>query len=712
VVLEFMTLSANDGHRVVMTAREAPIDPAEAAVAAGARTLHGLIEHATDGILLADEQGNLIEWNRAEERLTGLDREAVLGRPVWEVLYELLPADERTQANRKRIHEFLRHAVNTGDLRGTGGLTERHVWLPDGSDRWVHSLNFTIPTGRGHVLGRISRDITDRKLAEAELLRRNRQLEILSETSQQINAVLDTTVVLRTLVLAATEALGAVGGAAGLVEGDLLRFSEARVRGDACPVTWSYARGEGPAGMAWRTLQPVVWAGAQADPGAPDGLGELLGAYDLVSVPLVGRDGRVLGCLEVYGAAERPAGADGDAALGLGSVQALALLRGLAAGAATALENTYLLAERERAYARAEQGLRRMTALRAVDSAINASLSLGVTLQVVLEHAQEHLGLDAATVLTANAVRQTLEFAAGRGFQTQGVERNPLRYGEGLAGRAVLDRRLVQAGDLAGAETYVRRGARLADLGFAAYYAMPLLAKGEVKGVLELFGREPLAADPEWREFLETLAGQAALAIDGAQLFNDLQRANFDLSLAYDATIEGWARALDLRERQPAGQSQRLAQSAERLGRALGLPAADLVALRRGALLHDIGHVAIPDEILYKPGPLTADEWDVMHQHPEHAQAVLSPIAFLRAAVEVPYGHHERWDGSGYPRALQGEAIPLAARIFAVADVWDALRSVRPYRPAWPAARARAYLAEQAGTLFDPRVVDVFMALN
>ncbi len=709
VAFEFMTLDAGDGHLAALTVREAPLPeqagpPVDAALAAGTRTLHGLVEHATDGILLADEQGILIEWNQAEARLTGLSREQALGRPVWDVLYELLPANERTLESRQRIHEFLRHAVSTGDLRGTAGLTERHVWLPDGSDRWLHSLNFTIPTGRGHVLGRISRDITDRKRAEAALLQRNHQLKILSETTQQINVVLDEAVILRTLVLAAMDALGAGAGAAGRMDGDRMHFREVRVGGEVRPAAWSCARGEGPAGAAWRTLQPFVLNDAADDAAVLAALRAALGTvHHLASVPLVGRDGQVLGGLEVYNLpGERPFEPDGPA---------LGLLLGLAAGAATALENAKLLRERELAHARTEQSLRRLTALRAVDSTINASLSLNVTLQVVLEHALEHLGLDAGAVLVVNAARHTLEAAATRGLAPAGLERHQTRIGEGLAGRAVLERKLAQTSSLAAHHLAGRRGAALVAEGFTAYYAVPLLAKGDVKGVLELFGRQPHAPDPEWVEFLETIAAQAALAIDGAQLFNELQRANFDLGLAYDATLEGWARALDLRERQPADQSQRLAQTAEQLGRALGLPPAALTALRRGALLHDIGHVLIPDEILLKPGPLTAAEWQVMRQHPVHAHELLSPIAILRAVVDIPYAHHERWDGSGYPRGLAGEAIPQAARIMAVADVWEALRADRPHRPAWPADRARNYLAAEAGKQFDPRVVSALLAL-
>lgn len=140
----------------------------------------------------------------------------------------------------------------------------------------------------------------------------------------------------------------------------------------------------------------------------------------------------------------------------------------------------------------------------------------------------------------------------------------------------------------------------------------------------------------------------------------------------------------------------------------MGMDAAQLAHVRRGALLHDIGKMGIPDAILLKPGPLTDEEWAIMHRHPQYAYEMLHPVQYLRPALEIPYCHHEKWDGSGYPRGLKGEEIPLSARIFAVADVWDALTSDRPYRPAWPQARALAYIREQAGKHFDPQVVRVF----
>jgi putative nucleotidyltransferase with HDIG domain len=229
--------------------------------------------------------------------------------------------------------------------------------------------------------------------------------------------------------------------------------------------------------------------------------------------------------------------------------------------------------------------------------------------------------------------------------------------------------------------------------------------------VLEIFHRAPLAPDADWLDFLDSLAGLAAIGIANAQLFEDLERSNAELSQAYDATIVGWSNALDLRDKETEGHSQRVTDLTLRLSEAMGMDSQRLVHVRRGALLHDIGKMGVPDHILLKAGPLTDEEKALMRQHPTLAYKMLQPIAYLQRALEIPYCHHERWDGSGYPRGLAGEAIPLVARIFAVVDVWDALRSDRTYRQAWPVDQVVQHLRQGAGHHFDPRVVETFLAM-
>jgi putative nucleotidyltransferase with HDIG domain len=190
-----------------------------------------------------------------------------------------------------------------------------------------------------------------------------------------------------------------------------------------------------------------------------------------------------------------------------------------------------------------------------------------------------------------------------------------------------------------------------------------------------------------------------------------IERSYNDIALAYDATLAGMVRILDLRHKEADGHTYRVTEMAVRLARALGIRGDDLVHIRRGALLHDIGKMAIPDTILFKTNMLTEDEWALIRKHPEFAYEWLSPITFLRSSLDIPYAHHEKWDGTGYPRGLKGENIPLAARIFAVVDVWDSLRTPRPYRPAWTDEKVRSHIRLLAGTHFQPDIVDVFLTL-
>jgi putative nucleotidyltransferase with HDIG domain/PAS domain S-box-containing protein len=184
-----------------------------------------------------------------------------------------------------------------------------------------------------------------------------------------------------------------------------------------------------------------------------------------------------------------------------------------------------------------------------------------------------------------------------------------------------------------------------------------------------------------------------------------------ELTHAYDMTLEGWSRAMDLRDNETEGHTQRVTTMAVQLANAMGMSKAEILNIRRGALLHDIGKMGVPDHILFKPDKLTDEEWVFMRKHPEYAYEMLLPITFLRPALDIPYCHHEKWDGTGYPRGLKGEEIPLAARIFAVVDVWDALYYSRRYREGWSEKRVQDYIQEQSGKHFDPQVVETFLRM-
>ena len=370
--------------------------------------------------------------------------------------------------------------------------------------------------------------------------------------------------------------------------------------------------------------------------------------------------------------------------------------------ASGALEKAHLFSEKEK-------HLQQLTALRDIDHAITGSFDLQGNLGVLLDNALTLLPIDAAAVLLLNPHTQTLEYVTGRGFRTRALQHTSLRLGEGHAGQAALERRRVVLSELDNTQTQFSASPHLGQEGFQAYIGIPLVTKGRIRGVLEVFCRTPFDGAPGWQGLLDSLASQAAIAIDNATLYTDLEKANTELYLAYEETLEGWAHALDYRDRETEGHSRRVTEMTVRTARAFGIPENRLPHVRRGALLHDIGKLGVPDNILFKPDKLTEAEWAIMRRHPELAYSLLAPISFLRPALDIPYCHHERWDGSGYPRGLKGEEIPVEARIFAVVDVWDALSSDRPYRPAWPAEKTLTYLTEQAGRHFDPRVVEVFL---
>lgn len=228
---------------------------------------------------------------------------------------------------------------------------------------------------------------------------------------------------------------------------------------------------------------------------------------------------------------------------------------------------------------------------------------------------------------------------------------------------------------------------------------VPLVAQTQIIGALWVAKNNPITGE-ELRAFA-SIGDMAASTLQQATLYEKLQQA-------YDSTLEGWALALELRDHETQGHSLRVAEATVQLARALGIDGSQLINIRRGALLHDIGKIAVPDHILLKPGPLDEREQEIMRLHPVYAFEMLSPITFLHDALDIPYCHHERWDGSGYPRGIKGDQIPLSARIFTIIDVWDSLLSDRPYRPAWPMPKVFNYLRTQTERQFDPQVVQTF----
>ena len=358
-----------------------------------------------------------------------------------------------------------------------------------------------------------------------------------------------------------------------------------------------------------------------------------------------------------------------------------------------------------------QRRMNRMQAMTQIDQAINSSLDLNVSMEIVLSNAKDQLSADAVDILLVDDVTNSLVFSKAKGFKTDEIRKSNLRLGNGLPGRAVLERTTVAIPDLNSvAESYFKN-LLVEREGFVSYFCVPLITKGQLKGVMEVYFRHTFQADQEWLEFLEMLTQQTAIAINNAELLNSLQSSNIQLLNAYETTLKGWVDALDMRDHETEGHTQRVTELSLKLANLMGIKDKEIVNFQRGALLHDIGKVAVPDTILNKPGPLTDEEWVIMRRHPQFAFQLLSKSKYLIPALDIPYCHHEKWNGSGYPRGLKGEAIPLAARIFAIVDVWDALTSERPYRKAWTQKKAMHYIQEQSGKHFDPEIVTAFQAM-
>jgi response regulator RpfG family c-di-GMP phosphodiesterase/putative methionine-R-sulfoxide reductase with GAF domain len=549
------------------------------------------------------------------------------------------------------------------------------------------TLNWAVAPGHETTFSRVLIslvDITDRK-------RRERELEAIASISQALRTVKSLNELCNRLLDESINLVRAESGSIWLYDSSAGATSLEAHKSLRSEVTTPLRQGQGIAEIVIRNGSVIVSKEFCSDPSIDKahrgGIPKEVGG---VCIPLHASES-VIGAMFINVRLPRELTTD-----------EVHLLHTLSEIGANAIHRTRLL----------EQSLKqinRLSSLRMIDLAISNSLDMRVSINTVLEQVLSQLNVDAACVLLMQADTGRLEYYEGRGFRTPAIASTSLRPGEGLAGQVVLDKKIIHVDDLKVENAGFIRRDLLADEEFTAYFGVPLIAKGEAKGVLEIFHRSPLRVDMEWLNFLDSLGWQTAIAVDNALLFENIQRSNFDLEMAYNATIEGWSRALDLRDKETEGHTQRVTEMTVKLARRVGIGDRQIVNMRRGALLHDIGKMGVPDTILLKPGPLTAEEWDIMRKHPQLAFDLLSPIAYLQPALEIPLCHHEKWDGMGYPRGLQGEQIPLAARIFAVADVWDALTSDRPYRPAWSPEKAIEFIRENSGTHFDPQVVEIFL---
>lgn len=352
-----------------------------------------------------------------------------------------------------------------------------------------------------------------------------------------------------------------------------------------------------------------------------------------------------------------------------------------------------------------------LSALLKLSLALAESLDRDAVLRTAVAAAVDLFGVEVGAILLLEGDAAVLAaISDGNPDELpEGMRRFPLLRHPQMK-RAIHSQDLVFVPDLRNAELAHAERALLDGTDLCALLYVPLRADAEPVGVMLLGAKECAAEFSEHdRDVCRLLGAQVALAIQNGRLFEAVQAAAAELQSAYDATLEGWSLALEMRDEETLGHTLRAAELACDVARALGVPEDEIPHVRRGALLHDIGKMAVPDAILKKPGPLDEREWAVMRAHPVAAQEFLSGVDYLEQAVDIPYYHHERWDGTGYPRGLRGTKIPLAARIFAVVDVFDALTSDRPYRKAWSTEDALKHIVAQAGEHFDPLVVAAFM---
>jgi PAS domain S-box-containing protein len=354
--------------------------------------------------------------------------------------------------------------------------------------------------------------------------------------------------------------------------------------------------------------------------------------------------------------------------------------------------------------------LKQMETLREIDKAITSNFGLKRIMSQILEEVKQQLNVDVVLIFLFDEEEKVFRYTNGLGLNAVELGNLMLDPHISMAGKAVDYGRPIHTQaieDLADPSILLL----MEEEGIKDCFAFPLVTKQKTKGVLEMWHRSVKIPNSGWMKFAETLAGQIAIAIEYSQLISGLQDANENLRRAYDETIFGWSLALDLKDKETEGHTQRVTQMTVDLAKRIGIQGEALDHIRRGALLHDIGKMGIPDSILLKPGRLTDEEWSVMKKHPLYAFEMLKTVEYLRPALDIPYLHHEKWDGTGYPLGVKGSEIPLPARIFAIVDVYDALISDRPYRPAWTVEKVLDYIEENSGIHFDPAIVPVFIAM-
>ncbi len=645
-----------------------------------AARFNALIQNLGDLVTLHDATGVILYATPSTARVLGYPEEQLIGMNG----FSLIHPDDLTHS--KLAFARVLNIVNRGEP------TEYRVRCADGEWVDVETVGTNLlndPAIGGIIL--TSRIITERK-------RHERQLEAITAVAAALRTAPSRARLLPIILEELIHVLS-VDGAALVLRGETA---------DQLAVSLGRGRCEDRFGLAEQVrsqfMQQVVRTGESyrsADvysdlvfPAQPS-QSEPARRVTVACVPLRARE-QTIGAIWIEKDCQS---SEGGCAISDEQVQ---LLRAIAEMSGNAIHRATLAEQ-------TELRLHRLMVLQAIDLTISRGGGLQLSLDLLLGEITSRLRIDAADVLVIDADSNEPRRVASRGFTTDFLARSDACTGPDWAGRALLERRIVHVEGLTRRKLPPEVRPIMEAEGFVSYYGLPLISGGKILGVLELFQRGALANDREWIDYLDGLAAHVAFAIEKETLVQDLQRSDKELTRAADEIIEGWNRALTARGHEMPGGAVRLSEMAVRLGKLIGLYPCQLTRLRRGALLHDVGNLALPDSLLLKEDSLTAEEWEIIRTHPLHAYDLMSAIPELRKAIDIPFCHHERWDGSGYPRGLKGDEIPIAVQVFSVVDVYDALTSNRPYRKAWPVEKAIEYVSGEAGRSLSPAIVETFL---
>jgi PAS domain S-box-containing protein len=549
----------------------------------------------------------------------------------------------------------------------------------------------------GSLAGQVAVAIENARLFE-ETQQRLREMEGLAQVGEAISQNIELEPLLTRILDVACETIPAAEKGSILLLEDHNALGIYALSGYADPRTRAvrFSTDTGYASLAVRQKRGIlvsdVWADASITLNVD--IPEMNEIQSAMVAPLMVNQ-RVIGTISLDNASRKSAFTEDD----------LRVLVALATPAALAIDNARLFKETRRR-------LSDLEILQTISTALRVAKTLDEALPIILDQLIKLLEVDSALldIIDPSSREIVTELAHGIWSPMTGM-RSPGNIGG--SGHVISTGQPYVSNDLI-ADGLVAYPDMLR--GLIAGACVPIVAQHQPIGALWV-GRKTAITEEEVTllttlgEMVGNTIRRMSLSEQTKRLLEDLQASNMELIQAYDTTLEGWARALELRDRETEGHTRRVTETTLRLAKYIGVSDTELVNMQRGALLHDIGKMAVPDHILKKTGMLTESEWEEMRKHPQYAYNMLSSISYLHAAIDIPYCHHEHWDGSGYPRGLKGEQIPRSARIFSIVDIWDALLSDRPYRKAWPRNKVIEYIQGNAGTILDPLVTEIFLKM-